>query len=214
MPDTIDLSKATLIGRGRDRDCYRHPKVLNQCIKVSRRPQKQTKRERVYFSLLMRWERDTSQLAHYLGSVKTSLGEGATYELMLDDTGRISDTLGEVIRQQHLSAEDVRSMLDDLLDYLLENHICVRDISPSNIMCQKKDGHYRLVIVDGVSNPGVNPLNIRVDFLSRHFIRRAWRSLERKVSAIYDELDTCNSHGTDDDSEASATLPLDHRATA
>ena len=60
-------------------------------------------------------------------------------------------------------------------------------------MCQKKDGHYRMVIVDGVSNPGVNPLNIRVNTLSRHFIHRAWRSLERKVSALYEELNSANA---------------------
>ncbi|HBS41509.1 MAG TPA: hypothetical protein DEA26_02425 [Oceanospirillales bacterium] len=184
----INLKDATLIGQGRDRDCYRHPEIATQCIKVSRRPQKQTKRERVYFSLLMLWERDTSHLAHYLGSVKTSLGEGATYELMLDDDGQISETLTEVIRNQRISKEKLRLMLDDLKAYLLDNLICVRDISPNNIMCQKLDGVYRLVIVDGVSNPGVNPLNIRLTFLARHFIRRSWRSLESKLSNLYAEM--------------------------
>lgn len=192
MPTIIDLSKAELIGQGRDRDCYRHPIIANQCIKVSRKPQKQTKRERVYFSHLMFWKKDTSRLAHYLSAVNTSLGEGASYELMLDDNGQISETLREIILRQKMPKDIIRQMLDDLLTYLLENHICVRDISPSNIMCQKKDGHYRMVIVDGVSNPGVNPLNIRVNALSRHFIHRAWRSLERKVSALYEELNSAN----------------------
>ncbi len=189
MPRIINLNQAELIGRGRDRDCYRHPEVVNQCIKVSRRPQKQTKRERVYFSLLMLWERDTSHLAHYLGSVKTSKGEGATFELMLDDNGQISETLTEVIRNQRIPKQQLRVMLDHLREYLLENQICVRDISPNNIMCQKRDGLYRLVIVDGVSNPGVNPLNIRLSFLSRHFIRKSWRSLEQKLEKLCTELE-------------------------
>lgn len=188
MPQIINLENAELIGRGRDRDCYRHPHIVNQCIKVSRRPQKQTKRERVYFSLLMLWERDTSHLAHYMGPVRTSLGEGASYELMLDDNGQISETLTESIRNQSIPAQQLRLMLDQLRDYLLENLICVRDISPNNIMCQKKDGSSRLVIVDGVSNPGVNPLNIRVAFIARHFIRRSWRSLEGKLSSLYAEM--------------------------
>lgn len=192
MPTTIDLSKAELIGQGRDRDCYRHPLITNQCIKVSRKPQKQTKRERVYFAHLMFWKKDTSRLAHYLSAVNTSLGEGASYELMLDDNGQISETLREVILHQRIPEGQVRHMLDDLLAYLLENHICVRDISPSNIMCQKKHSEYRLVIVDGVSNPGVNPLNIRINFLSRHFILRAWRSLERKVRVLYEEQKNAN----------------------
>ncbi len=189
MPDTINLQDAELIGQGRDRDCYRHPRITNQCIKVSRRPQKQTKRERVYFSLLMLWERDTSHLAHYLGSVKTTMGEGATYELMLDDNDQISETLTEVIRNRRMPDEQVGLMLNQLREYLLENLICVRDISPNNIMCQKKDGQYRMVIVDGVSNPGINPLNIRLNFLARHYIRRSWRSLDIKLNKLYAELD-------------------------
>lgn len=197
MSQTIDLNTAELIGRGRDRDCYRHPQVANQCIKVSRRPQKQTRRERVYQSLLMLWERDTSHIAHYLGPVNTSLGEGGIFELILDDTGQISETLTQAVRNKRMSRGELRIKLDHLLEYLLQNRICVRDISPNNIMCQKAGADYRLMIVDGVSNPGVNPLTIRVPFLAHRSIQQSWVSLEYKLSKLYSELNEKKSELSD-----------------
>ena len=182
--DIIDLSKAELIGQGRDRDCYRHPLINNQCIKVSRKPQKQTRRERAYFAYLMKQGVDTSKLAHYMGTVKTSRGEGAACELMLNDDGEVSSTLSNAVRNKEFPENTIRALMDELREYLLEQQICVRDLSPNNIMCQVQNGHPRLVIVDGVSNPGVNPLNIRIPALSRYFINKSWKSLEKKFAAL------------------------------
>lgn len=182
--EIIDLSQAELIGQGRDRNCYRHPLINNQCIKVSRKPQKQTRRERAYFAYLLKQGVDTSKLAHYLGTIETSRGEGAACELMLNDSGEVSSTLTNVVKHKELPCETVRALLDDLREYLLEQQICVRDLSPNNIMCQVQNGLPRLVIVDGVSNPGVNPLNIRIPALSRYFIRKSWKSLEKKFAEL------------------------------
>lgn len=186
--EIIDLSKAVLIGTGRDRDCYHHPLVNSQCIKVSRRPQKQTRRERAYFSYLMAKNKDTSRLAHYLTTVQTNLGEGAAYELVMNDDGNVSSTLTCALRDRHFTYETIRPLLDELREYLLAQQICIRDLSPNNIMCQVQNSHLRLVIVDGVSNPGVNPLNIRISMLSGYFINKSWQSLERKVSMILKEV--------------------------
>ncbi|MEQ3692654.1 MAG: YrbL family protein [Thalassolituus sp.] len=192
--EIINLSKAELIGQGRDRNCYRHPSIHNQCIKVSRKSQKQTRREQAYFAYLMKRSADTSKLSHYLSTVQTTHGEGATFELILDDKGQISSTLTAVIRDTEVPYSTIRALLDDLRSYLLTQKICVRDLSPNNIMCQQQDGKLNLFIVDGVSNPGINPLNIRVAFMSRYFIKRSWRSLERKVDGLYQEL---SRHHTD-----------------
>ncbi len=188
--EIIDLSNAELIGQGRDRNCYRHPYIKNQCIKVSRKPQKQTRRERAYFAYLMKKGVDTSKLAHYLGTIQTSRGEGATCELLLNDNDRVSSTLTDVMRSRELPYDTVRALLDELYEYLIEQQICVRDLSPNNIMCQIQNGTPRLVIVDGVSNPGVNPLNIRVPALARYFIRKSWKSLEKKFAKLSVENST------------------------
>ena len=114
--------------------------------------------------------------------------------MILDEKGQISSTLTEVIRNAEVPYATIRSLLDDLHAYLLTQQICVRDLSPNNIMCQKQDGKINLVIIDGVSNPSINPLNIRVAFMSRYFIKRSWRSLERKVDGLYQES---SCHHTD-----------------
>jgi hypothetical protein len=142
----------------------------------------------------MKRSADTSKLSHYLSTVQTTHGEGATFELILDDKGQISSTLTAVIRDTEVPYSTIRALLDDLRSYLLTQKICVRDLSPNNIMCQQQDGKLNLFIVDGVSNPGINPLNIRVAFMSRYFIKRSWRSLERKVDGLYQEL---SRHHTD-----------------
>lgn len=186
--EIINLSKAELIGQGRDRNCYRHPSIHNQCIKVSRKSQKQTRREQAYFAYLMKQSADTSKLSHYLSTVQTTHGEGATFELILDDKGQISSTLTAVIRDTEVPYSTIRALLDDLRSYLLTQKICVRDLSPNNIMCQQQDGKLNLFIVDGVSNPGINPLNIRVAFMSRYFIKRSWGSLETKLQLLRQEI--------------------------
>lgn len=151
---------------------------------MSRKPQKQTGRERAYFAYLLKQGVDTSKLAHYLGTIKTSRGEGAACELMLNDNGEVSSTLSNAVRNKEFPENTIRALMDELREYLLEQQICVRDLSPNNIMCQVQNGHPRLVIVDGVSNPGVNPLNIRVPALSRYFINKSWKSLEKKFAAL------------------------------
>lgn len=186
--EIINLSKAELIGQGRDSNCYRHPSIHNQCIKVSRKSQKQTRREQAYFAYLMKRSVDTSKLSHYLSTVQTTHGEGATFELILDDKGQISSTLTAVIRNTEVPYSAIRALLDDLRSYLLTQKICVRDLSPNNIMCQQQDGKLNLFIVDGVSNPGINPLNIRVAFMSRYFIKRSWGSLETKLQLLRQEI--------------------------
>lgn len=182
--EIIDLSAAELIGQGRDRNCYRHPTIDNQCIKVSRQPQKQTRREQVYFSYLNRKKRDMSGVACYLDTVQTSFGEGAVFELVSNENGQLASTLTEAIKRKEISHAQTEELLTELYNYLYDQKICVRDLSPNNIMCQWQHGKPKLIIVDGVSNPGINPLNIRIGCLAHRFIDRSWASLEKKLSIL------------------------------
>ncbi len=180
----IDLSNAELIGQGRDRLCYRHPDFSDRCIKVSKRPQKQTRRERAYFAYIYKKQKNTSHLSRYLDTVTTNYGEGAVFELILNENGQSGSTLTELIKQDKIPPAQINPLLDQLKDYLFDQKICVRDLSPNNLMCQHKENEIKLIIVDGVSNPGINPLNIRVGYLTRYFIHRSWKSLEKKIQKI------------------------------
>lgn len=49
----LNLKNACLIGEGRDRLCYEYPKNHDSCIKIPKRPEKQTRREKLYFKWLL-----------------------------------------------------------------------------------------------------------------------------------------------------------------
>ncbi len=187
MTDTVQLSESMLLGKGRDRACYRHPDKDDMCIKVALRPEKQTRREKAYFRYLQQKGRDLSLLTPYLGTIDTNLGPGALYPRVLNEDGSESFNLTEAIRRHLLADESIDSGVLRLKHYLLDNCICVRDISPSNIMCRRTEQGISFIIVDGVTNPGINPLNIRLRALVKKSINGAWRSLDTKINRLRQE---------------------------
>lgn len=187
MTKTLQLSDTLLLGKGRDRACYRHPDNDDMCIKVALRPEKQTRREKAYFRYLKQQGRDLSLLTPYLGTINTNLGPGALYPRVYNADGSESYNLTEAIRKNLLDDNTIDTGIRTLKQYLLDNCICVRDISPSNIMCRRTEKKIVFIIVDGVTNPGINPLNIRLRALVRKSINEAWFSLEAKINRLRQE---------------------------
>ncbi|MAD47677.1 MAG: hypothetical protein CMI02_20055 [Oceanospirillaceae bacterium] len=184
----VQLNDNLLIARGRDRACYRHPENPALCIKVSLHTEKQTSRERLYSSYMVRKAADLSMIAQYLFSVETNLGEGAVYPLVYNGDGHIAPTLTEVIRTNKSNDEELSRHLLMLKQYLRHNRICVRDLSPNNVVCVFHGQRLlKLVVVDGVINPGINPLNIRIPFLIRRSQRKSWKSFRAKIDGLKQE---------------------------
>jgi serine/threonine protein kinase len=178
----IQLSDDLIIGKGRDRICYEHPAIHEQCIKISIKSDKQSKREMRYFKFLKTKNTDLSKISTFLGKVKTDKGLGYAFDLIRDNDGKVSKTLLQSLDAGIFSIQDIRPQLIDLKKYLITNKICVRDISPSNISCQKTASSIKLFIIDGVSNANVNPLTIRFERLIKASINKAWGSLDRKLA--------------------------------
>ncbi|MFT6690909.1 MAG: hypothetical protein ACJAXH_001431 [Colwellia sp.] len=182
MHQFIQLSDDLIIGKGRDRICYEHPTIDEQCIKISITSDKQSKREVRYFRFLKSRNTDLSKVSTFLSTVKTDKGLGYTFDLIRDHDGQVSKTLLQCLDSNGLTLDDIRPQLLDLKKYLITNTICVRDISPSNISCQKTATSYNLFIIDGVSNANINPLTIRLQNLVNKKINKAWTSLDRKLA--------------------------------
>lgn len=178
------LTPELLLGQGRDRACYQHPDDPMLCVKVAIRREKQTRRERRYFKVLQQQGKNTRQLALYKDTVATNLGTGAVFELIRDQNGALALTLRQAIEQQQLDASEVMPMVQRLRDYLFTQAICVRDLSPNNLMVRHTDNGSDLVVIDGVSNPGVNPLNFYWPWLARVYLNKAWQSFERKLNRL------------------------------
>jgi hypothetical protein len=188
MLEIIQLSDSLIIGKGRDRICYEHPTVYEHCIKISKTNDKQSKREMNYFHFLEKKHTDLSKISTFLGSVKTNKGLGYTFLLVRDHDGKISRTLLQSLKSKDFTTDEIRPLLINLKEYLINNKICVKDISPSNISCQKMVTGINLMIIDGVSNSNINPLTIRLERLINASIDKAWRGLERKLGRIEKSL--------------------------
>lgn len=180
----LELNPSLLIGKGRDRACYQHPGNKNLCIKVALRPEKQTRREIAYFRFLHRRKKDLSYLALFRGLENTNLGPGAAFDLIRNVDGKVSLTLRQAIEAHQISEPALTELVNELRDYLYGEVICVRDLSPNNLMLQIGAERQKLMIIDGVSNPGVNPLNLRWRWLAHRFLDKSWRSFERKLGNI------------------------------
>ena len=184
MDKPIYLTDELIVGKGRDRICYEHPHDSSLCIKVSSLNDKQSKREVSYFNFLNKTNTNLSKISVFRGKVKTNKGLGYTFDLIRDHDKKISKTLRQCLELQEFSIEWIQPQLNELKNYLIANKICVRDISPSNISCERTLNGVNLFIIDGVSNSNINPLTIRLQSLVNTSIDKAWKGLERKLARI------------------------------
>jgi serine/threonine protein kinase len=188
MHELIQLSDDLIIGEGRDRICYEHPAIHEQCIKISKKSDKQSKREMHYFNFLKNKNTNLSKISTFLGVVETNKGLGYAFDLIRDNDGNVSKTLLQSLNTKEFTIQDIKLQLSSLKEYLITNNICVRDISPSNISCQKTLNSINLFIIDGVSNTNANPLTIRFQRLINASIDKAWKGLDRKLARIESSL--------------------------
>jgi serine/threonine protein kinase len=184
VSEIIQLSDDLIIGTGRDRICYEHPTIKEQCIKTSISSHKQSRREVQYFSFLTKRNVNLSHISVFLGNVQTSQGIGFCFELVRNVDGEISFTLRESLEKQIVSLKEIQPKLEDLKKYLMSNGICIRDISPSNIICQNTTEGINLIVIDGIGNPNINPLTIRLPRLIDSAISKAWKSLDKKLARV------------------------------
>lgn len=184
MENEFTLTDELIVGKGRDRICYEHPNNTDLCIKVSITKDKQSKREVSYFNFLKKTNADLSKLSIFRGKVNTNKGLGYTFDLIRDHDGEVSKTLRQCLELQEFTIQWIQPQLIELKKYLISNKICVRDISPSNISCQRTPHGIHLFIIDGVSNANINPLTIRLQRLVNASIEKAWKGLDRKLARI------------------------------
>lgn len=170
------------IGTGRDRICYLSPEDSDICIKISKSSDKQSRREVAYYKYLLSQNADMSLIAKYYGPVITDKGNGECFEVIRDYDNKISLTLRECIKFKIFKKEEIFTLLESLKNYLIDNMIVTRDLSPANIMVQKtSSSQIDLKIIDGLGNPNINPLTIRVKLLASKAILKSFNSLTTKT---------------------------------
>lgn len=187
----ITIIDSLHIGTGRDRICYLSPTDPNICIKISKSSNKQSRREVSYYKFLISRNIDMSHIAKYYGPISTDRGKGECFEVIRDYDKNISLTLRQCIQKKLLDKEEILHLLESLKKYLLDNMIVTRDLSPANIMIHRytKMG-IDIKIIDGLGNPNLNPLTIRMKFLASKATLKSFDSLMKKT---HREIEQANS---------------------
>ena len=196
MHAPVSLTDELFIAAGTDRSCYRHPLEPGRCVKLllpECRPGRFC-REIRYYRTLQRRGVDFTQIADFHGLVETSLGQGAVFDLVLDDDGQVSKTL-----THHLSRHDqgfndwAIDALAALTRHLYEQWIAFHDLKPTNILAQRLGfDDYRLVVIDGIGHDHFLPLVSYSRQFARRKIVRVWNRRRRQwyqaFPAIVDQL--------------------------
>lgn len=103
------LSK--FIGKGATRICFEHPLCSDKCVKVMVR----SKNERQLFRELQVYSLVKGYLSEYLPRyepriVKTNLGKGLVCDMLRDDDGNCSQTLGSYLAAGAVDEELIAQM--------------------------------------------------------------------------------------------------------
>ena len=185
----IDLTNAIKIGEGNERVCYEHPNDNSKVIKVTKqniKSREQNKIDNVYYKYLQEKDIDCSHLPSCYGYIKTTLGEGLIFDKISNYDGSDAFTFEYMLRHNLLEYEIQKKILNDLVEYIVDNNILFIDVSLPNIICHKDiEGKYRLVIIDGL---GSRHLGLKF-WLYRNFSFLAKRKIEKQIKKLYENFE-------------------------
>jgi hypothetical protein len=181
----VNIFKRHLIGKGFNRECYRHPENDKLCIKVNLHGARSSDREKKYYQHLLKRGVSWDMVPKYHGDIETCIGLGSVYDLILDDDGSVSQTLENYL--------DAKNDFDDLLKpflslktYLLQQRIIIGTLYPRNILCQRTGGSItKLVICDDIRNSDFIPICNYSRYFAELKINRKWNKFEERLSSKY-----------------------------
>ena len=148
------LDKNKLLAKGNERLCYIHPEDETKVIKITHKKgggRSQNKMEANYYACLEQRGTPMTHLADCYGWVEVEGEKGLMFERVSDADGQTSKTLNEMIKEQSLTLEEIKALLQELIDYIEREKIVFVDSSFDNIVVQQsEDGSQKLVIIDGL----------------------------------------------------------------
>ena len=188
----ITIDKTSLIGKGSHREVYKHPENENLCIKVivdGSFHSRSARREKAYHRHLERRGISWDMIPKYYGDIKTNLGIGSVFDMILDHDGTVSKTLGYFLRSNEVTEEYYDGLSNSLCllkEYLLANRIITKTPEHRNIACQRSQpGISKMVVIDSVVNTDYIPICNYVHFLAKKKINRRWQRFESNLLAAF-----------------------------
>ena len=184
------LDRANLIGRGRHRECYKHPGNRDLYIKlIVKDSPLEIKREKQYYRHLQKRGISWDMIPRYYGDAETNLGLGSVFDLISDHDLVVSKSLEYYLSSEEQTEKCYESLSESLhllKKYLLDNNIVTMDLKPYNILCQKNEsGISRLFLVDNIYNSEFIPVSNYSTFFAKRKIARKWQRFEENILKAY-----------------------------
>jgi hypothetical protein len=186
----ITIDKSSLIGKGANRECYKHPEKKDLCIKVVI-PGKDDEncRDKKCYKHLEKKNISWDMIPLYHGDIETNLGMGSVFDLVLDHDGAVSKTLEYYLssnKEIEKHYDGLSNSLYLLKGYLLQYHIITRTLWPHNIVCKKMDsGSFRLFVVDNIGDTDFIPICKYNKYFAKKKILRKWKRFEEHILKTY-----------------------------
>jgi hypothetical protein len=200
----IDLEDKQPLVSGAYRDVYQHPHDDNLLVKVVKplAVERYAKRASLYNSWRGNWQyRNQSReieeylalrrrgqhtlpfIQHFVGVVDTDFGFGMVVRKVRGRDGELAPTVMELVERGGLTPE-IRRWMADLLTDVVRNHIVFGDISGKNIVHADDEEHgNRLVIIDGLSDRLLLPVNSWSPIVNRVYCERRFARAMRRMEA-------------------------------
>ncbi len=155
MKRTGWIHQTELIGEGSERVCYLLPDAPEKCIKISKPGygKKQHHRDLKFYRKVQKNPKLWEHIAHFQGILETEKGEGLVFETIRDFDSKISKSLLHYLyNDQNAIDNHMLEALRNLESFILQNHIILKDPSPSNILYQRLDPYKgKFMLIDGIS---------------------------------------------------------------
>lgn len=188
LMDTVmlELSSATLVGKGLHREVHVHPNDESKCVKVVvLRGEEETRREQAYYRFLQQRNIDWLSLPRFYGNEDTNMGPGAVFDLIRDDDGQVSKTLEfylDNLASTPALVEPISQSLIRLKQDLLEQNIITMTLKPKNMVVQQQNDELRCLIIDNIGNSDIIPISSYVRFFGKKKIERKWEKFRVLLS--------------------------------
>ena len=172
----IIIDEAKLIATGTSRLIYIHPYNTKKLIKVFKPSQTPEKRRKaIWYKRLQSLDkfnenkRDLIEhqkarnkcqeielhVCNVYGMETTNHGEGLVEDHICDSDGKTSVTLWTYV--QNNGIEIVKEYIDEMFEIFADNHIVFRDGNEKNILVQRRDAGFGLIVVDGLGESNLIP---------------------------------------------------------
>lgn len=199
----LELSAITPFSSGGNRICYRHPEHADRCLKVLRPDRTPTiRRSKKRFPSNLRplsfFDENQNELevlqhlhANYpkairkhlpesFGMVETDLGLAHETSLIVDDDGRISQTLEQYIWEFGLNEAAMQSIAAFKTDWS-SSAPNTRDLIPHNMVLQDSGGSHHIILIDGL---GRKPRFNRPGKASKNRYLRRMNDLDARIQRL------------------------------